>query len=127
MSYLIAMYVYYHGNNLAVFGITPGLQEEGPRNQGILRPEEINPELVDQTLIQGVMEQEKKEEEARKVNDWNEIMRAAIQKSHQDSYKMYQSGAVQNTIFESTPDAIIEDYEDDGVIPMDFFSSINNM
>lgn len=127
MSYLIALYVYYHGNNLAVFGITPGVQEEGPRNQGILRPEEINPELVDKTLIDQAIEHERREQETSKVNDWNEIMRAAIQRSHQETFKMHQAGVVQNTVFEKTPEAIIEDYENDGVIPLDFFSSINNM
>lgn len=127
MSYLIAMYVYYHGNNLAVFGITPGLQEEGPRNQGILRPEEINPELVDQTLIQQVMEQEKKEEETNRINDWNEIMKAAINQSQKHSYQMFQAGTIQNTVFHNTPEAIIDTYEDEGSIPLDFFSSINNM
>ena len=41
MSYLIALYVYYHGNNLAVFGITKGARDEDLNNRGTNRPEEI--------------------------------------------------------------------------------------
>lgn len=127
MSYLIALYVYYHGNNLSVFGITPGLHEDGPRNQGIIQPEEIDPQLVNPDLIQAAINDRKKEEEGKRISDWNEIMKEAIYKSQQDSYKMFRSGNVSNTVFDSTPEAIIDDYEDEGSIPLDFFSSINNM
>ena len=69
MSYLIALYVFYHGNNLAVFGITKGAREEDLNNRGTKRPEEIDPTLVDPTLIEGVkknINQKKKSESIRR-------------------------------------------------------------
>lgn len=127
MSYLIALYVYYHGNNLAVFGVTKGAREEDLNNTGIKHPEEINPDLVSRDLIQAAIEQEEKEKQTKQITDWNEMMRAAIQKSQQETFQMYQSGGIQNTVFNSTPDAVVESYEDEGSIPLDFFSSINGM
>ena len=128
MSYLIGLYVYYHGNNLSVFGITPGMHNEnGEKNTGLLRPSEINPDMVDKALIDGVMELQQKEAETNKVNNWEDMMREAIQKSQRETFKMFQGGHVQNTIFDNTPDTVIDDYESDGVIPMDFFTTINNL
>ena len=63
MSYLIALYVYYHGDNLALFGITKGARDEDLNNGGLKRPEEIDPTLVDPNLIEGVKKQERMEEE----------------------------------------------------------------
>ena len=126
MSYLIALYVYYHGNNLAVFGITPGMHEEqGEKNKGLVRPEEIDPRMVDESIIEAVKQQQQKEAEAASVTNWEDIMKDAIMKAQQETYKMHQSGQIQNTIFDNTPEAVIEDYEENGSIPLDFFSEIN--
>ena len=127
MSYLIALYVYYHGNNLAVFGITKGARESDLNNSGIKRPEEINPDLVSRDLIQAAIEIEEKEKQTKEVTDWNEMMRQAIQQSQRHTFQMYQSGNIQNSVFNNTSQAVIDEYEDEGSIPMDFFSSINNL
>lgn len=125
MSYLIALYVYYHGNNLAVFGITKGARDEDLDNKGLKRPEEINPDLVDQQLIKSAQEEEEKQIETDKELNWNEILRSSIQKAQKMTYELQHSGMVNDTIFESTPDSIVDTYEDEGSIPLDFFSSIN--
>lgn len=122
MSYLIALYVYYHGNNLAVFGITKGAREEDLNNHGMKRPEEIDPTLVDPALIEGV----KKQEELKEEMNWEEMMREAAELSQKETYKLYQSGNVSNTIFDHTPDSVMEDYDDNGVIDLDFFNELNN-
>ena len=41
MSYLIGLYVYYHGNNLPLFGIEPG-SDEDPLNEGLQHGDEID-------------------------------------------------------------------------------------
>jgi NADP-dependent 3-hydroxy acid dehydrogenase YdfG len=124
----MAMYVYYHGNNLAVFGITPGMHEEvSEKNKGLIRPEEVDPRLVDNSIIEAVKEQRQKEAEADKVTNWEDIMKDAILQAQQETFKMHQGGQIQNTIFDTTPDAIIDDYEESGSIPLDFFSEINNL
>lgn len=127
MSYLIALYVYYHGDNLAVFGINKGAMDSELNNSGMKRPEEINPDLVSGDLIQAAIEIEEKEKQTKQVTDWNEMMRQAIHQSQKQTFQMYQSGNVHNTVFNNTTQAVIDDYEDEGSIPLDFFSSINNL
>ena len=62
MSYLIGMYIYYHGNNLVVFGITKGARDEELKNEGLKRPDEIDPSLVNPKLIAEVKKQEELDE-----------------------------------------------------------------
>ena len=88
MSYLIALYVYYHGNNLAVFGITKGARDEDLNNKGLKRPEEINPDLVDQQLIKSAQEEEEKQIETDKELNWNDILRSSIQKAQKMTYEL---------------------------------------
>ena len=126
MSYLIALYVYYHGDNLAVFGITKGMRDEDAGNKGLKRPEEIDPNLVPQNLIDAAKEIEEKEEVTRQVTEWEDIMRNAILQSQKQTFQMHQTGNITNTVFSNSVDSVVESYEDDGAIPMDFFSSINN-
>ena len=125
MSYLIALYVYYHGNNLSVFGITKGARDEDLNNKGLKLPEEINPEYVNPTLILDVQKTEEKAKVANKELDWEAMMRSAIKQSQQKTFQMFQAGAVDNTVFEHTPEAVIDDYDSNESIPLDFFSEIN--
>lgn len=125
MSYLIALYVYYHGNNLAMFGVIKGAQIEDLDNGGMKRPEEINPELVDKKLIEGAKKQEMKEKMTEKEMNWEAMMKAAIKQSQQETFKLKQSKLVENTVFDHTPEAVIEEFDDSGSIPLDFFSEMN--
>lgn len=125
MSYLIALYVYYHGNNLTVFGIHKGAQEEELNNRGLKRPEEIDPTLVSNEIIQSAIDTANKEKATEQELNWNDMMRNAIQQSQKMTYDLSHAGFVENTIFDNTPEAVLEDYDDVGSIPLDFFSSIN--
>ena len=119
---MIALYVFYHGNNLAVFGITKGAREEDLNNRGTKRPDEIDPTLVDPTLIEGVKKQEELKEEEM---NYLEMMREAMIQSQKETYKLHQTGNITNSIFDHTPDSVMEDYEEDGVIDLDFFNDLN--
>lgn len=125
MSYLIALYVYYHGNNLEVFGITKGLRDEDINNGGLKRASEINPTLVDHSLIEEAKKREAMEEEMMR-NDWDNIMRQAIKSSQQRDYQLFKTAKIENSVFNTTPDAIIDNYESEGSIPLDFFTEINS-
>ena len=120
MSYLIALYVYYHGNNLISFGIVKGMKSTDPQNKGMKRAEEIDPTLVSQDLIREVQKQEDYERQA----SFEKIMRDAIKSSQRDSYNMLHAGLSKSDVFQNTPDALIED-ENDGDITLDFFNSLN--
>lgn len=110
MSYLIAMYVRYHGNNLAVFGINLAAPDSELNNSGLKRPEEIDTTLVDKKLVDAAIRQEQLESQA---NAYEKIMQEAIYKSQADSYKLKQKGLIDNTIFDNTPDIVIESYDND--------------
>lgn len=125
MSYLMALYVYYHGNNLEVFGITKGARDEDLNNSGLKRPDEINPDLVSKELIDSAIEQEKKQKIAENEMGWNDMMKAAISKAQKQTFELQKNGMVGDTIFSHTPDAVIDEFEDQGSIPLDFFSEIN--
>lgn len=121
MSYLIALYVYYHGNNLAVFGITKGAREEELNNKGLKRPDEIDPTLVDPRLIAQV----KKQEEFENQMGWDEMMRQAMHQAQKDTYRLHQAGEISDTVFDHTPEAVMDQIEDENVIDLDFFNSLN--
>ena len=120
MSYLIALYVFYHGNNLISFGIVKGMKATDPQNRGMKRSEEIDPTMVNPDLIKEV---QKQEDYARQAS-FDEIMRNAIKDSQRHSHTLYQAGISKSDIFENTPDAIIEANED-GNIDLDFFNGLN--
>lgn len=121
MSYLIGLYVYYHGNNLAVFGINKGEMDLGPENLGMKRPEEIDPMLVDQSLINAV----KRQEELNRQPDWEQMMKEALARSQKETYRQHQAGMVQSAVFENSPDVVLNQYDEDGSIDMDFFNTLN--
>ena len=127
MSYLIALYVYYHGNNINLFGITRGAKEEELNNSGLKRPYEIDPELVDNKLIQDAMKQDQKEKFTKQELDWDAMMKDAIKKSQQKTYELYHNGGLKNTVFENSPDVMIDDDMDDGQVDMSIFDSLNGI
>ena len=120
MSYLMALYVYYHGNNLIAFGIVKGMKATEPQNRGMKRAEDIDPTLVSPELIQEVQ----KREEYERQSSFEEIMRNAIKESQRESFNMYQAGISKSDVFVNTPDAIIEE-NPDGDIDLNFFNELN--
>lgn len=126
MSYLIALYVYYHGNNLSLFGIIKGMDPDAKENEGLIQPEDIDSKLLDQSIIDDVQNVIEKEHNAEKEMDWDSMMKEAITKAQQESHKLYQNMGVGNTIFESSSESIVDDYNDDYSIPLSFFDEINS-
>lgn len=122
MSYLIALYVYYHGNNLSLFGIKKGLQDDAELNKGIKRAEEINPSLVDPELIASV----KKQEEMSSAHKWDDVLKNAIENAQKESYKLHKHNMVDKDMFSSTPDVIINDIEDSVDVDLSIFDQLNN-
>ena len=125
MSYLIALYVYYHGNNLSMFGVDKGVKEEDLNNTGMKHASEINPDLVDKKLIEDVTKQELKEKMTKKEMEWETMMKNAIKQSQQETFKLSQSDLLDDTVFDHTPKSVIEEFDDTGNIPLDFFSEMN--
>lgn len=121
MSYLIALYILYHGNNLISFGIVKGMRNEDILEKKPKSADEIDPSLVPQNLIDSV----KKQEALERQRTYDDIMREAIINSQKKSYSMYQSGMINNNIFENTPETKIINDIDTGSIDLNFFNELN--
>ena len=125
MSYLIGLYIYYHGNNPEAFGITKGARDEDLNNGGIYIPIDVKKDLLPTEVVQEIQEREKKEEFTRQQTNWDAMMAEAIKKSQQESYALYQKKLIGNTLYENTPDIIMD--EDEGFIDLDFFDELNGV
>lgn len=124
MSYLIALYVYYHGSNLSYFGITPGFNPEEERNQGLRSANEINPMLVPAE----VLEHAKKMEELERQQSYEQLMIEAAKKSQEESMMLQKHHLSTNSVISNTPDEYFNayDYDNSGSISLDFFDTLNN-
>lgn len=119
MSYLIALYVFYHGNNLEAFGFVPGSKEIEKRNLGLnYRTDEELSELLPSNVIKQIQH----EREVEKIMDYESLMREAIKKSQQETYTLMNSSLG----FESSNKSEMTTLtDDDGVIDLGLFDSLN--
>lgn len=124
MSYLIGLYVYYHGNNLETFGFYKGDSADVPNNSGLFNPEDaytknISKEAADQIHDTMVRQSNK--------DNYAEELRKAIEQSQKESMMLYQKNLVQNELYDNTPDYMIDGTEDNtGSIDLGFFDQLNN-
>lgn len=126
MSYLIALYVYYHGNNLEVFGVTKYDPNLSPKEEKAKSLRDINPNLVNKDAIDEVKSQIEKEKKTKEYSEWEQIMREAAAKAQAESYMLHKRGLIDDKLFDNSQNDVYG-YEEDGVVPLNFFSEINNM
>ena len=124
MSYLITLYVYYHGNNLETFGIYRGATEESLNNQGLKQPEEIDSKYVPQELIDAAIRDKQKEAE---MNQYYASYKAALEKAQKETYELQKKGLISGTVFENSPDDAYDVYEDNDSTFNSVFSAFNNL
>ena len=119
MSYLIGLYVYYHGNNLEAFGIEKGVMNPDEMNKGFktYSQDEMN-EILPSEEAAAIA----KSQEALKFMDYEAIMREAIAKAQNETKRMVSNKAVQ---INSDYIPMANPLEDDGQIDLDFFDSLN--
>ena len=127
MSYLMCLYVWYHGNNLSAFGINKGDMGDEPDNKGLKRPEEVDQSLVNATVIKDAIEQREKERMAKQETDWESVMRAAMRDAQKRTFELSNSNMISNTIYENSVDAVVESYYDDSSLSMDLFDELNGL
>ena len=123
MSYLIALYVFYHGNNLPIFGVTPGMQEEKPLNQGLeYKSESELSNVLPEDVAQSIVEERKK----AKLLDYESILREAIEQSQNETAKLMNSSVNIERHEDSTKS--FTTYDDDYTdYDMSFFDEMNGM
>lgn len=127
MSFLSALYVYYHGNNLALFGFRKGEKEIENQNQGIDLP--IDKVEVDAMDLPAEVKQLVKEEQKKQNNtpDYEEMLRKAVFESQKETIKLSQSSINYNSAYQEMPDDLVDDMTPGnmGSIPLSFFDEIN--
>lgn len=125
MSYLIGMYVWYHGNNLSMWGIVKGAKEIENQNQGLHRSvEDIeNMDILPADTIAAM----KKQEKVRKENDYEKIMREALIKAQRESLELHKKGLVENETLDKSQDVQLEEIYGNNSIDMSFFDEMNGM
>lgn len=125
MSYLIGMYVWYHGNNLSMWGIVKGAKEIENQNQGLHRSvEDIeNMDILPADTIAAM----KKQEKVRKENDYEKIMREALIKAQRESLELHKKGLVENETLDNSQDVQLEEIYGNNSIDMSFFDEMNGM
>ena len=109
MSYLIAMYVYTHGNNLAVFGLIKGSQYAKEKNKGL--------DAVEDYLTSSVISDEDKavirnQAATKAENNFEEMLRQSIAAAQRDSLSLHEKNLSQSEVIESTPATIVQDVSD---------------
>ncbi|MDE7089670.1 MAG: hypothetical protein K2O54_06080, partial [Prevotella sp.] len=103
MSYLIALYVYYHGDNLAAFGFEKGSQEIEHQNLGLMTVEDIrNTGLLPESELQAMEARQQMSDEM----NYEEIMRNAIMAAQNDTRRLASKGLIHSDILENTPENI---------------------
>ena len=111
MSYLIGMYVYYHGNNLSTFGFY--------KDSEIDTSKPMHREIsVDTLLPKDVADAIKKESELETRKTFEAELQEYGSKMEKRSIKLYLRGMIDNDIYKNTrkevlTDGYSEDYEDD--------------
>lgn len=123
MSYLICLYVYYHGNNLNAFGFDPGQAPMGELHTGLNRESALEFEgLLPDHVVKSMVKSEK---DAAVVNNYEDIFRQALAEAQSTTRQMLDSSL--NVSSGSVDAQDFDIAEDDGVIGMDFFDEINGM
>ena len=124
MSYLIALYVYYHGNNLGRYGIVKGAEGIKNQNQGLKTS--YDDVKYSNLLPPSEVESMRIREQVMKENNYEDMMRKAILESQRDSITLHQRGLVNNTLLNETPDGVLDDlYDGGGSIDLSFFDTLN--
>ena len=121
MSYLIALYIYYHGNNLMAFGFYRTNEYEGSElNMGLNRPD------LKEILPADVVETIERDEELQKLLNYEDDLRNAMKESQIQSRNLSKSKIMRsNNYFDQTPDEMILDADDRGDLDLSIFDQLN--
>lgn len=121
MSYLIALYVYYNGNNLGIFGFYRTNEYDGAEfNTGLIRPD------INEILPSDVINQFEHERNVQEQLNYEELYRKSVMENQKSSYNLSRSKVMgSNNYFDATPEELIYDADGDDESDLSFFNEIN--
>lgn len=126
MSYLIAMYVLFYGNNLNVFGFDPGdILATAEKNTGMVAPDLSN--LDKDTVPDSIESFVDKEKERHSSRSYEDILRNAIMQNQQRTMQLSRKGLIQSNLYENTPKQNGDDafYDEENVDNLSFLDELN--
>jgi hypothetical protein len=124
MSYLIGLYVYYHGDNLETFGLYKGEVIENANNDGLHRPDDAYTKNISTEAARDIHDTMMKE--ANK-DMYAEELRKAIAQSQKESMMLYKKNLIDSELYDNTADYMIDGSDENmGSIDLDLFNTLNN-
>lgn len=123
MSYLIGLYVFYHGNNLELFGYEPGRDEPEKRNQGI---ETYDPIRLSEVLPPDVVRSIENQQIMEQQLDYNKMLLAAMKEAQKDSSRIAKSKAVKVSTDYAAASTVYDEF-DEGTINLSLFDTLNGL
>lgn len=127
MSYLIAMYVLFYGNNLNVFGFDPGnILEITEKNMGMVAPDLSNLDM--NTVPETVETFVKTEQERRSSQSYEDILRNAIMENQQKTRQLSRHGLIHSELYENTAKQTGDEYyvDDEDPSNLEFLDELND-
>lgn len=131
MSYLIGLYVWYHGNNLHAFGIEKGSKDISAQNEGMYIPDiNVLSEIIGERDLNKILHQRDPEE------DYKDLVRNALLKSQSESEALVKAGLMKggsrvdeskldpNVLFKLQQTSTFEDLKPS--VDLDMFDDFNN-
>lgn len=118
MSYLIAMYVLFNGNNLLYFGLNRHDKDIDMSNSGMKRIDDYDVSLLPEDIVKTLREREEQE----KKENYEDILRRAMIESEKESAALAKAGLIENPYVNEAPAFA----SNDNSISMDFFSELNS-
>ena len=126
MSYLIAMYVLFYGNNLNVFGFDPAnILATTEKNVGMISPglSNINMDTIPDT-VESFVEKERERHSSKKYED---VLRNAIMENQQRTRQLSRIGLIHSDLYENTAKQNGDDvyFDEDTSENLDFLDELN--
>lgn len=93
MSYLIGLYVWYHGNNLQAFGIEKGSRDISNQNDGMYIPDiSVLSDILGENDLNKILNQKNPEEE------YKDLVRKTLLKSQSESESLVKAGMIKGDL-----------------------------
>ena len=122
MSYLIGLYVFYHGNNFQAFGFEPGKNALQEKNKGLFEYDET--ELRD-VLPERDVEVIQNQKKVQEVLNYDEILKKAIMDSQKETSRLAASKFLHYETEVQPIDMSVDD-DLDGSFDLSLFDTLND-
>jgi hypothetical protein len=122
MSYLVAMYVFYHGNNLASFGFIKGQKLDETTKRPEMTIDDLDPGVLPEWEVQKL----KQQQEFKEANDYATIYRNAVAAAQKDTRNLVERNMTEDETMSHTAASLVDSYSYDTTTDLELFDELNN-